>query len=160
MNRAQFEDKTLETAWQEVEYTFRSAGMVSPRPGFTQRWHQKLAAEKAKQERKQAWLLVISNLVIALGFFGLIGLQMIPSIAFTDNILTLWVDLISRLVVSLKMFFGIAGTLGRTLPGVIPTSWWVSGFTLAGMLVVLWVSMVRRFLHNQTEEQVHTLQTN
>ena len=47
-----FEDILVETAWGEVETTFRSSGMVAPLPGFTNRWMQRLELARQKEERK------------------------------------------------------------------------------------------------------------
>ncbi len=144
-----FEDILVETAWGEVETTFRSSGMVAPLPGFTNRWMQRLELARQKEERKQAWVLILTNLVIAFGFILLIGLGFLPSISGQGGVVNLWVGLVSRAVIFIKMTGGLASTMLRTLPGVVPNSWWIAGFTLLGIMVALWVSMVRRHLQNQ-----------
>ncbi len=146
MSQAQFDKHTLDEAWQEVEMTFRTSGMASPLPGFSERWLERMALERARQERKQAITLALSNLVIALGFLGLIGLQVVPPMVSGQNLLAVWVGLLSRMVVSVEMVSGLVKTLLRTLPGLIPASWWVAGLTLMGILLVVWVSMVRQHL--------------
>ena len=72
-----FEDIMLETAWSEVETTFRAAGEVAPLPGFTSRWMERLELARQREERMQAAALIIGNLVIAIGFLILIGLQFV-----------------------------------------------------------------------------------
>ena len=144
-----FEDKMVAVAWGEVENTFRSAGMVAPLPGFTARWMMRLEQARQKEERRQAWALILTNLVIASGFLILIGLGFLPSITEEGGLLNLWVGLLTRAVISIKMVGGLVNTMLRTLPGVVPTSWWIAGFTLLGIVVALWVSMVRRHLQNQ-----------
>lgn len=146
MNQAQFKDPIHENAWQEVEMTFRSAGMVGPLPGFVDRWNQRLAMERMREERKQATVLVVTNIVIALGFLALVGLQIVPSMLAGHTLLTLWVNLVARLVVLLKMFSGVAETLLRTLPSIIPVSWWLTGLGVLGALVVVWAGMMRQHL--------------
>ena len=145
-SEVRFEDIMLETAWTEVETTFRAAGQVAPLPGFTSRFMERLELARQREEKLQATALIISNLVIALGFIILISLQFVPSIS-SGGLLDLWVDLITRLVVSVKMVSGVLTTFFRTIPALVPTSWLVSGFTLMGIVVVLWVSMVRRHIH-------------
>jgi uncharacterized membrane protein YhdT len=149
MNEQRFEDKMLETAWGEVETTFRSAGMIAPLPGFTSRWMERLELERQKDERKQAWALVLTNLVIAVGFILLIGIQYVPSVSSGGGIVPLWVEMVSRVVLFIRMAGGLVSTLLRTLPGLVPASWWVSGAAFMGLVVVLWVSMVRRHLSVQ-----------
>jgi hypothetical protein len=147
-----FEDIILETAWMEVENTFRAAGEVAPLPGFTSRWMERLELARQREEKLQATALIITNLVIAFGFIILIGMQFVPSVS-SGGLLNLWIDLISRMVISVKMVSGVLGTFFRTIPALVPTSWLVSGFTLMGIVVVLWVSMVRR--HIQVQGAAH-----
>jgi hypothetical protein len=108
----------------------------------------RLEQARQREERLQATALIITNLVIAFGFIILISLQFVPSIS-SGGLLNLWVELISRLVVSVQMVSGILGTFFRTIPAIVPTSWLVSGFTLMGIVVVLWISMVRRHIRIQ-----------
>lgn len=141
-----FEDKMLEIAWGEVENSFRSSGMVAPLPGFTNRWMERLEQERVKEERRQAWALVLTNLIIAIGFIILIGIQYVPSISGGGGLVALMVEITSRLILLLRMTGGLVSTLLRTLPGLVPVSWWVGGSAVLGFGVVLWVSMVRRHL--------------
>jgi hypothetical protein len=149
MNQAQFEDKRLDDAWNEIEHVFRLSGMVSPAPGFVNRWQTRLVVEHQKEERRQAGLMIAAILIIAFGFILLIGLQILPNLGPNDSLLNIWVEVISRVIVFYKMIGAAVGTLSRTLPGLIPTSWLVGGLTFMGIVVVLWVSMVRQYIQNQ-----------
>lgn len=149
MNQAQYNEKQLEIAWEEVEQAFQTSGMVEPASGFVGRWNERLLLEKQKEDRKQAWILIVMNVVIALGFLGLISIQVFPSLSAGNSLLDIWVDMVSRLIVNLKMVGGLLGTMRRTLPGVIPSSWIVSGITALGIMVVLWASMVRQHIRKQ-----------
>ncbi|MEJ2487607.1 MAG: hypothetical protein P8Y68_17945 [Anaerolineales bacterium] len=154
MNKAQsnqdipFEDIMLESAWIEVENTFKSAGEVAPLPGFSSRWMARLELERQREERIQAAALIVGNLVIAIGFLVLIGLQFVPSVS-SGGLLNLWVEVLSRFVIMVKMTAGVLGTFFRTVPSLVPTSWLVSGFTLMAIIFAVWVSMVRRHLSRQ-----------
>ncbi len=150
-----FEDIMLETAWQKVEKTFKSAGEVSPLPGFTSRWMDRLELERQREERMQAAALIIGNIVIAFGFLILIGLQFVPSVS-SGGLLDLWVDLLARYVISIRMTAGVLDTFFRTIPGLVPTSWLVSGFTFLAIIVAVWISIIRRHMspqgvHNENE---------
>ena len=144
MNQAQFEDKQLADAWNEVEHVFRLSGMATPAPGFVNRWRARLVVERQKEERKQAGLMIAAILIIAFGFILLIGLQVLPNLSSVASFLNVWVEMMSRLIIFIKMIAASVGTLSRTLPGVIPSSWVVSGLAIMGFVVALWVSMVRR----------------
>jgi hypothetical protein len=45
----------LQHRWQLVNQELRTRRMVSPAPGFSQRWQATLAERKAQEQRKQAW---------------------------------------------------------------------------------------------------------
>lgn len=149
MSQAQFEDKQIEKAWVEIEQAFRTSGMAEPAPGFMERWNERLEHEKQQEDRRQAWMLVIMNVVIALGFLGLISIQFVPSLSEGSSLLDIWVDMVSKLIVTFKMAAGMLGTLRRTLPGLIPSSWVMPIVTGLGIMVVLWASMVRQHIRNQ-----------
>jgi len=146
-----FEDIMLETAWKEVQSTFYSAGEVAPLPGFSARWMERLELARQREERMQATALIIGNLVIAIGFIILIGLQFVPTVS-SGGVVELWVELLSKLVVTFRMATGLAETFIRTLPGLIPTSWLISGLTLAGIMIVVWASIARRHIVRQGAE--------
>lgn len=143
MSQPQFEDKRIEDAWDEVEHVFRLSGMISPAPGFVNRWQARLVVERQKEERRQAGLMIAAILVIAFGFILLIGMQILPNLNENTSMLTIWVEMVSRVIVFFQMISASVVTLSRTLPGIIPSSWVVGGFTFVGIVVVLWVSMVR-----------------
>ena len=147
-NDEHLEDKMLELAWGNVENSFRSAGMIDPLPGFTNRWMARLEVARQKEERKQAWTLILANLVIAVGFVILIGIQYVPSVS-SGGLVSVLVEIVSRVVLFVRMVIGLVGALLRTLPGLVPASWWVSGIGMVGLAVALWVSMVRRHLRGQ-----------
>jgi hypothetical protein len=151
MRQAQYREKQLEIAWEEIEQVIKSSGMVEPAPGFTGRWNERLQLEKQQEDRKQAYLLISMNVVIALGFLGLIAIQIVPSLTAGSSLLDIWVEMVSRMFISLKMIGGMLGTMGRTLPGVIPSSWVMAGVTALGIMVVVWASMVRQHIRNQGE---------
>lgn len=145
----QFDDEIQEMAWGKVERSFHDAGMAAPLPGFSDRFLKRLELERQKEERRQAWALILTNLVIAAGFIILIGVGFLPSLGGQGGPVNLWVGLVSRIIIGIKMFGGLATTMLRTLPGVVPSSWWVTAIALLGIVVALWVSMVRRHLQNQ-----------
>ena len=53
MKVQQFDDRLLNSAWQEVELEFRTVGEIAPAPGFTNRWKERLAVRKQAEQRRQ-----------------------------------------------------------------------------------------------------------
>ena len=149
MNHQHFDEQLIESVWQQVELEFRASGMVAPTPGFAKRWQERLAKHRLREERKQAWLVLILCTVIALGFLFLSGVQFIPSLPSADGIFAVWVDFFAKVVVFVKMVVGILETLIRTLPRVIPPSWWISIISSFVVLVALWASMMKQYVQRQ-----------
>jgi len=149
MKHRQFNDGLLESAWREVKDEFQASGFISPAPGFGTRFRARLEIQRIADEQKQAWLIVAINIVIALGFLVLIGLQFIPSLPSSGSFLSFWVEMFSNVVIFLKMIGTIFETLFRTLPGLIPPSWWLNVFISIGVLLLLWVSLMRQFVQKQ-----------
>lgn len=149
MKHQQFSDQILETAWQEIENEFRVSGFVTPAPGFGDRFRSRLEMQRVAREHKQAWLVVAINLVIALGFLLLIGIQFIPTLPNYNNLISFWVKLFSQSIIFIKMIWTILETFFRTMPGLIPSSWWVNAVVSSAVLFILWISLMRQYVQKQ-----------
>lgn len=144
MKQPHFEDGLLESTWQGLEFEFKSAGMAEPQPGFTNRWQHRLAQHQEAQGRRQTWFVFIANLVIAFGFLSLMGLRIFPEFTHFGQFINLWVNLFARVVVFFKMIISLLETLSRTLPSIVPPRWWFSLFGSIGVMILLWVSIIRQ----------------
>jgi hypothetical protein len=149
MKHQQFNDQTLESTWREVEAEFQASGYVSPAPGFGSRFRARLEMQRIAREQKQAWLIVAINLVIALGFLILIGIQFMPSLPSFDGFFSFWVKLFSQSVIFINMIGTIIETFIRTIPGLIPSTWLINAFVSIGLLLLLWLSLMRQYVQKQ-----------
>jgi hypothetical protein len=149
MKHQQYDDHILESAWREVEAEFQVSGFISPAPGFGSRFRARLEMQRVAREQKQAWLVVAINLVIALGFLILIGIQFFPALPTFDNFISFLVKLFSQSIIFIKMIWTILETFLRTMPGLIPSSWWVNAVVSIVVLLILWVSLIRQFVQKQ-----------
>lgn len=62
--------------WPEVETLLRAAPMVGPAPGFSRRWRQRLAGQRAAQNSRQTWWslgLAMGGALAALALWMLLG---------------------------------------------------------------------------------------
>jgi len=149
MEHQQFDDQILESAWREVEAEFQVSGFVSPVPGFGSRFRARLEMQRIAREQKQAWLIVAINLVIALGSLILIGIQFVPTLPTYDTFISFCVELFSKSIIFIKMFWTILETFVRTVPGLVPQSWWVNAIALSVVLLVFWGSLMRHYVQKQ-----------
>lgn len=135
------------TALAETGLVLRSARAVSPAAGFTQRFQQRLAAQKIAERRRRLWGLI----VLILGGVSLLAWFTAPYIyAFLSSPiewLTASIGYFLFLFTSLQAFSEILKVLTRMVPNFIPPYvWMVMISTLAGMGLI-WVVSIWRFAH-------------
>lgn len=132
------------SALAETGLALRSARVVSPVPGFALRFQQKLAVQKAAEQRRRLW----GMLVLILSGVGLVGWFVAPFLISVVNSPVEW--LISSTGVflyifgSLQAFADLLSVMVRILPEFLPPYMWMvilSG--LAGMGLLWTVSIWR-----------------
>lgn len=136
---------TLLTAWKDVRREVRTMGMVSPPAGFASRWQGRWAAEKARLQRRQAWALLGLYWTAAAALFVLFVLQVLPILPSPTEWVVKWLVEVTGLLRFSRAILGVSSALVRTLPGVIPGSWWTSAMSSLVALVVLWLAAFRRY---------------
>ena len=149
MKHQHIDEKLLDSAIHEVEMEFRVSGMVGPMPGFLSRWQTRLIQQRIRLENRQAWIFVAIIVVIMLGFFALIGINFMPDLPTYNNLLSLLINLFTKLLIFIKMFGTIIETLFRTLSGLIPPIGWINAIVSTGVLLLLWIGLMRQFVHKQ-----------
>ena len=134
----------LEQAWQYVHAEFRTAGMVQPPSGFVNRFQARLAAQKARENRRQALLLLGISWLIAAVLVVILILQAWTAMLSPAEWLIHLVNSAVSMFTFLKVIAVITRALAHTIPGVIP-SYLITGIGSAlGALFVLWVLRFRR----------------
>ncbi len=112
-----------------------TAPLVSPSPGFTDRWRVTLAQRRALQHKRQTRLFFLSTILGALVALGaLIGVMTLANISLSDLVVSG-----ARVVAGLLNLAGDARfIIGSSLTGPLPIVIWILvslGFCL---LVFLW----------------------
>lgn len=144
-----FDEKMLDTAWLEIEHTLTSTSMAEPAPGFVNRFKHQLMLQRQAEQRRQAWIFVAINTVAAFMLLGLIALLYLPGLSGPSDLLIGIARVFSSLVVSIKMIGGLIVSIARTLPGIVPISWWMGIMTSLSLLSLVWLSMVRQVFQKQ-----------
>lgn len=144
--KVQYDKRHIESGWQQVENTFHTAGMAEPAPGFVTRFQTRLVKQRAQDERKQAWRVLVIYAAIALVLLSTIGYLWAQTINEPSDLILLWAGLVSKIWVYIKMFVSIFLSLGRTLPNLVPYSWWITMVSFVGGTVLFWALTVRQYL--------------
>jgi cation transport ATPase len=142
--------RNLQTNWQEFHSTMTTCVDPKPMPGFTSRWHTRLAFDRQKRQQRRMW-------VLTLGIFTLASLTLISLMLF-NLINTTWPYLVSQFIANLSVMFAkighfwqVLGALSNSFPIMIPLMVIISTIIIssASILILTWFSsMVRLFSPN------------
>ena len=132
------ECRELQNSWKNLDGLIRAAHMVSPQPGFSQRWRASLAGRRSRQQ-----VLQIRRLFIGLLIAALITLLMLAAVfVLSASPVNLWVTVFE----SLTRFIIRENQVQRTLaawvasvPIYIPIAGWVIFSTSLSLLSLFWI---------------------
>lgn len=131
------------SALAETGFALRSGRVVSPAPGFAMRFQYKLAVQKATEQRRRLWGLI----VLVVSGVGLAGWLLAPVITSIVNSPVEWLissaGIFLFVFTSLQAFGEIVAVMLRMLPDFLPPYMWMvifSGLTGMGLLwaVSIW----------------------
>ena len=131
------------SALAETGLALRSARVVSPAPGFTMRFQQKLATQKLAEQRRRLWGLI----VFVVSGVGLLGWLLAPILTSVVTSPVEWLisaaGLFLFVFTSLQAFGEIVTVMVRMLPDFLPPYMWMvilSGMAGMGLLwaVSIW----------------------
>jgi len=132
------------SALAETGLALRSTRVVSPKPGFTMRFQEKLAIQKVAERRRRLWGMII----LVLSGVGLAGWLLTPIlISFASSPVEWLISAASMFLFvfsSLEAFGDLFSVMARILPDFLPPYMWmviISG--LAGMGLLWTVSIWR-----------------
>jgi len=142
-------DPDIVASWQEVEGSFRAAGMVKPASGFVQRWQIRFEKEQSLQARRQAWLIVGLNVAIAGILLFLSLLDSWPIFSNPSSLLLQWTESITQILGFMQVVYRVSESMLTALPGLIPSTWLLTLAASAVGIVVLWASTLKQYMFDQ-----------
>jgi hypothetical protein len=135
----------LTSAWEQVQIGFQTSHMVSPQPGFVARWQERQALHQEEAHRRQTIIAISVSAGVAALCLTLLLLYAIPSLPPLTELIVRWVESISNVFTLVRGINIVGEALLRTLPGVVPTSWWINISVGLCALVMLWIAAYRNF---------------
>ncbi len=148
MNK-QFDERLLETTWQEIEFEIKKSGQIGPLPGFSNRWKVRLKEQHKIEQRRQAWIFVGINVVAAFIILSIIGVLNFPKLSNSSGFFVDVIGLLSKMVVYIQMISSVLSSLLRTIPGLVPSAWWMSIIVSFIALVVYWSTTIKNVVGKQ-----------
>lgn len=137
--------RSLGEAWGEMGGLLQSSALAVPAPGFAGRWRIRLAEDRQRRSRRQAWA-VFGATAIA-GVAATVGL-VFEGLALLDSpaILALRiVEGISMVAAQLFLIREAIVSLAAGLPAFFSSSWPLVGLGGLAMLGALWAFSIYRF---------------
>ena len=139
--------RELQKAWKAVEVKIQAAPMVSPQPGFSQRWRAGLAERRARQQVLQVRRLFIGFIVAAL-----ITLLLLVVVFFLTaspvNLLVAVFEGAANLVIRGSEIHRVVVSWFDTVPLIIPIAGWVILSSGLSLLSLIWIYTIWR-IHSQ-----------
>lgn len=135
------------SAIAESNLALRGTRMLSPQPGFTDRF----AVRLARRRREQRWRQVIGTVLLVLMGVGLTAFFAGPILEEALSSPAAWLTAVVGyflfIITSLQVLGEAGEVLLRVIPSFIsPAGWFVSVLVLTGLAFV-WVLTIRRLAH-------------
>lgn len=138
--------RQLSNALSDMEVMFHNSALASPRPGFTQRWEEKLALDTEKRQRRQVVAIAIISACSIAALLLLLGFALWP--IFISPISVLWAKLINFVswFSAVEAALDIVSTLLRVTYSVVPASLWIALSVAFLGLCAIWVVAIKQVI--------------
>jgi hypothetical protein len=90
--------RQVQSSWIDVQRLFENAAQVAPADGFAQRWKIRLAAEKRKKQRHNAWIFFGVTASIALVLLAVLCLQTLLAFQSPAQFYLFWIYRVSSVM--------------------------------------------------------------
>lgn len=137
------ECSTLAASWQVVETHLRLAPMQSPRAGFAARFEARLDVERKRLNQRQTFAVMAFSVVAATLLFVSLLILVWPWLRSPDVFLWNWIYRAFTFANYAEATSDFLAPLFRSVPAVIPATWWILFIGLVSELCVLWVVSYR-----------------
>ena len=131
----------LHQAWQSVQHKLKSSSMVSPAPGFIQRWQVELSNRLQQQQLQQ--MFRVRRFFLYLGTAIIITLILLIAFVLTSRTPVDWMVGTLNQILEITSWLSVAQnftvSLIQALPPIFPAAMWIivtSGFSI---LALIWV---------------------
>lgn len=132
---------TLSEGLEMAASAISNSELLSPQPGLSQRWHNRLALHRQHQKTRTAWILTLAGIIVA----NIILL----CVVFFDLTTINWAYEISQIIVKLSLiathtrhYWRAIYNLANAFPGITTTFILIVAALTAGsiFLAITWIS--------------------
>jgi anti-sigma factor RsiW len=127
-----------------IEARLRGLPPAHPRPGFTQRWLERVQADRLEARARQAWLL-LGGILAAGGMLGsLLTWIVVWQYGSPARLIILVAKGLVETGLQLHLFLNVLSASARAAGTFIPGPAWLSVLGAAAGLVALWMASLYR----------------
>lgn len=135
--------RQLSESWKAVETELLNAPLIGPRPGFTARWQERLAAEQKALERRQSLAFLGFTIFGAILLFGSLTILAMPLLQNPELLIWAWLYRLGEVASVLHTADAFFGSLFRSVFSIIPFSGWILLVGVMSEMAVLWLVSFR-----------------
>ncbi len=135
--------RQLAAAWQAVEADMRTAPLLEPQPGFSNRWLEHLEMDRQRLQRRQALAALQFYIAGAFLLFGSLLILYWPTLQSPGTLILGWLSHLMVLVYFIGSTTDLLSSIVLTAVRQIPLIWWVLLAGITTELGVLWVVSFR-----------------
>lgn len=123
---------------QSVEAFFKAEPLVSPKPGFAQRWQSDFARRKALQQKRMVRRLLLFLGSAALGTLLLLSITLFLSTS-PARILSSAFEVVGNIVLQFNALEVFVWNFVRSQPAILTIASWILATSAMAMVVSVWV---------------------
>ena len=135
--------RQLSESWKSVEAELLAGPLIGPRPGFTARWQERLAAEQKALERRQSLAFLGFTIFGAALLLGSLIILALPLLQNPNLILWTWLYRVGQMVSVAQTMNAFFSGFFRSVITLIPLSGWILLIGVLCELAVLWLVSFR-----------------
>lgn len=129
---------------QGVEHKLKGAAVISPMPGFAERWQIRLMEDRLRRGKRQALYFLALSLAGAAIFFVLLAILVWPVIQSPYPILLALAVRITSAYALADRATSIISTLFTTMVRVVPPTLWIGLAVAVFSLFMVWIFILRK----------------
>lgn len=135
--------RQLSESWKAVETELLAGPLIGPRPGFTARWQERLAAEQKALERRQSLALLGFTIFGAVLLLGSLTILAMPLLQNPNLIIWTWLYRLGEMISVVQTADAFFRGFFHSVFTIVPISGWILLVGVMCELAVLWLVSFR-----------------
>jgi hypothetical protein len=137
--------RSLAEAWDELGGLLRSPGLAAPTAGFAGRWRARLAFDRERRRRRQAWWALGLTAGGGLGLTVALGIQIAALLRSPAMLALRFAQSFSAFLAQLFLLREAIASLAEDLPPLLTSGWVLAFLGILALLGGVWAFSIYRY---------------